>query len=82
LTLLFSAAVVGLYSVREHKAHASVESATPTLEQRRAVLDARVAKADSLLARKAGEATSGQRVAQWPNWPNYWSNWPNWRNFR
>lgn len=83
--LLACSSALGLVAALAHQAQARVDPITPTLEQSRARLDERMARARDLLGRHDAAppgAGGDQRMAQWPNWPNYWSNWPNWRNFR
>ena len=79
--LLACAGVAGLFAAMMPYAQARPDPAAPTLEQRRAMLDERVARASAVLERQAAPPAADKRVAQWPNWPNYWSNWPNWRNY-
>ena len=78
LLLAGTAGMLGLAS----SAQARIDPAAPSLEERRARLDERVAEASARLDRDRADPAAGERVAQWPNWPNYWANWPNWRNWR
>jgi hypothetical protein len=79
--MLACGGVVGLVTAIMPQAQGRIDPGAPTLEQRRAILDERVARASTLLGRQDVPPPAGERVAQWPNWPNYWGNWPNWRNF-
>jgi hypothetical protein len=80
------AMVLGAAGVPETQAKSSADLGSPTDQEERARLEARVASARTVVMRALEKMLSEEQVskdtlAQWFNWPN-WNNWYNsWRNF-